>query len=66
MGKQARKPTQLQDSPQIPPLIQGRDKMYCAEMCGVNWVGRGRKRARKIKPRYRVHYMRKHFEVDET
>lgn len=45
----------------IPPLIHGRSKFYCAKMCGVKWDGKGRKRAKKLQDRYLAHYRRRHI-----
>jgi len=49
------------DNP-IPSLVQGHNKFYCPQFCGVKWEGRGRRRARKLRRRFELHYQRRHVQ----
>jgi hypothetical protein len=45
----------------IPALVHGKDVMYCPEFCGIRWRGKGKRRARRIAPKYTLHYKRRHL-----
>lgn len=60
MGRQRK----VEEMNSIPPLVYGRNSMYCPQFCGVKWDGRGKRRARKVHMRYRLHWLRRHAAND--